>query len=58
MLVNGYGDEMLYERGAIDTSLPFAQTKEKSHINDRGRAADKDPEFSARIRDGVPGMAP
>ena len=56
MLVNGFGDELLYERRAIDTSLPFAELKRISHINERARAADRDPEFSERIRDGLPGM--
>ena len=58
MLVNGFGDELLYQRGAIDPSLPFAQLKQLSHINDRARAADNAPDFSARIRVGLPGMPP
>jgi hypothetical protein len=57
MLVNGCGDEMLYERGVIDTSLPFSQLKARSHINQRGQAADEDPDFSLRIREGLPGMS-
>lgn len=55
MLVNGYVDELLYERKAIDVSLPFAELKSRCLINPRAREADQDPEFSARIRDGVPG---
>lgn len=55
MLVNGYGDEMLYERGAFDQSLPFAELKKLSHINPRAKAADHDPDFSAKIRAGLPG---
>jgi hypothetical protein len=54
MIVNGYIDEMLYERGAIDTRLPFAELKKRSYINPRARAADKDPAFSRRIREGLP----
>ena len=42
--------------GSIDTSLPFAELKRLSRINDRARAADRDPDFSRRIRDGLPGM--
>ena len=32
------------------------ELKARSHINDRGKAADKDPAFSKRIREGLPGM--
>ena len=56
MLVNGYGDELLYERGSIDGSLPFAELKRRAHINERAHAANDAPDFSARIREGVPGM--
>jgi hypothetical protein len=57
LLVNGTIDEHAYDLGALDTSLPFAELKRLSHINDRARAADRDPAFSSRIRDGLPGMA-
>jgi hypothetical protein len=56
MLVNGYGDEMLYERGGIDTSLPFAELKKVAHVNVRASAAHDAPDFSDRIREGIPGM--
>jgi hypothetical protein len=54
ILVNGHADEMLYERGRIDTSLPFAELKRRSLVNPRAEAAERDPEFSRRIREGVP----
>ena len=47
---------MAYRNGRLDQSLPFAELKPRSHINDRGKAADKDPAFSKRIREGLPGM--
>jgi len=56
MIVNGYIDEMLYERGFIDTSLPFAELKKRSYINPKAQAADKAPDFSQLIRVGLPGM--
>ena len=56
MLVNGYGNELLYERGRIDTNLPVAELKRRSYINDKAKAAGRDPDFSARIREGLPGM--
>jgi len=56
ILVNGHGDELLYERGMIFTNLPLAELKERAHINTRARAADKDADFSRLIRQGVPGI--
>jgi hypothetical protein len=50
ILANGYSDEMLYERGGLDTSVPFAELKQRVHINERARAANDAPDFSARIR--------
>lgn len=58
MLVNGLGDELLYERGAIDRSLPFTELKRISHVNQRAKAADQDADFSGKIREGLPGMTP
>jgi len=55
MLVNGYGDELLYERGMIATNLPLAELKARCHVNARARAADREADFSRLIRQGVPG---
>ena len=49
---------MLYERGTIDTSLPFAELKKQSYINPRAQAADKAPDFSQLIRKGLPDRGP
>jgi hypothetical protein len=54
MLVNGHLDKLLYERGAIATNMPFAELKRRSHINSRAQAADKDADFSRRIREALP----
>jgi len=54
LFANGHLDELLYERGGVDTSLPFAELKERAHIDARAKAADQDPEFSERIREGLP----
>jgi hypothetical protein len=56
LLVNGTIAERAYELRAIDTSLPFAELTRLSHINDLARAADRDPAFSHRIREGLPGI--
>jgi hypothetical protein len=57
-ILNGYLDELAYDNGALDRSLPFAVVKAKSHINERAKAANADPRFSVRIRDGLPRMTP
>jgi hypothetical protein len=54
-IVNGLIDEMLYERKALDTSLPFPELKKRSLINDRAKNLDKSPDFSQLIRVGLPG---
>jgi hypothetical protein len=55
ILVNGKGDELLYERHLVATGgLPFAELKQRSYINERARAADQDPDFWRRIREGLP----
>jgi len=58
ILVNGHGDELLYERGLIPTNVPLAELKERAHINARAKAADKEADFSRLIRKGIPGMEP
>jgi hypothetical protein len=50
ILVNGKGDELLYERGVLDRSVPFAELKRRAYINARARAANDAPDFSERIR--------
>jgi len=53
--LDGKADEMLYEDHAIATAgLPFSELKQRSLINERARAADKDPNFSRVIREGLP----
>jgi len=54
--VNGYLDELAYEIGAIDQSLPFEELRERSYVNERARAAGADANFSAAIRAGLPRM--
>jgi hypothetical protein len=57
ILANGYIDELLYENGTLDRSLPRETLKKQSIVNARAQAADKDPEFSIRIRAGLPGFS-
>ena len=57
ILVNGKGDEMLFERNAIATGgLPFAELRKSALINPAAQAADKSPDFSRLIRNGRPGL--
>ena len=55
MIVNGRIDELGYERNNIDTSLPFEELRLRSEIGEVANAADSDPAFSLRIREGLPG---
>ncbi|MBX3026868.1 DUF4105 domain-containing protein [bacterium] len=55
-VLNGLIDRYLYATGRIDTSLPFAELRQRSHINRAARAADGAADFSDRIRAGLPAM--
>jgi hypothetical protein len=54
LLLSGYAPEYAYESGRLDTSLPFADLKRRSQINERAREAGDAPDFSQRIRQGLP----
>ena len=56
ILASGYADEMAYDLGVLDQSLPFAELRRRSRVNERAAAAGRDPAFSARIRKGLPGF--
>jgi hypothetical protein len=58
LLLSGYVPDYLYELGRIDNSRPFAELEKISHVNARAHAADKDPLFSQRIREGLPKPPP
>ncbi|HAB14928.1 MAG TPA: hypothetical protein DCE44_00610 [Verrucomicrobiales bacterium] len=53
--LNGLIDAYLYRLGILDTRLSFSELRRRSHINDTARAAGDVPDFSARIRRGLPG---
>jgi len=55
VLLSGHVPEYLYEAGVLDTRLPFPELMTRSLINARAKAADQDPDFSRRIREGLPG---
>ena len=57
VLLNGKGDQMEYNQGNLATDgLPFDELKVRAYINPAAKAADDDPDFSARIRANRPGF--
>jgi Domain of unknown function (DUF4105) len=56
MLLSGYFPELVYARGGLDQSLPFEALRRRSLINERARAAETAPDFSRRIRAGLPSI--
>jgi Domain of unknown function (DUF4105) len=56
MLVNGFMDQMLYEKNLLAGDLPFEELKARALINERALDAGDAPDFSARIRAGNPGF--
>jgi hypothetical protein len=54
VLLSGYVPDYLYELGRLDTARPFAELEKLSLVNARAHAADRDPAFSQRIREGLP----
>jgi hypothetical protein len=57
-LFPGYADEIAYDLGLIDTDLPFAEIRDRFRINDRALEHADAPDFSVRIREGLPGARP
>ena len=55
LIANGHLPQLWYERGSVDTSVPLDELVHRSNITAKARAADQDPDFSRRIRDGLPG---
>jgi hypothetical protein len=54
ILLSGYLPEYLYEHGRLDRTQPFAELQRRSLINPAAVAADREPDFSRRIRAGLP----
>ncbi|HEX3473014.1 MAG TPA: DUF4105 domain-containing protein [Silvibacterium sp.] len=53
-VLNGWVDRWLYSLGLLDTSMPFRELRERSLINAAAQAAGDSPDFSERIRAGLP----
>jgi hypothetical protein len=54
LLLSGYLPDYVYELGRLDRTLPFPELERISRVNERAQAADADPAFSRRLRDGLP----
>src|ERR1700675_2821600 len=54
VLVSGYTPAYIYESGRIDRSLPFEELQRRSLVNAAAQPADQAPDFSQRIRAGLP----
>jgi len=54
LLANGYVDRMLYERGTVDTSVPFDELRARSDVTERGKACGDREDFSRCLREGLP----
>jgi hypothetical protein len=54
VIFTGYLPNYAYDLGATNTSVSFEKLRELSKIHDKAAQADADPNFSARIREGVP----
>jgi hypothetical protein len=56
ILASGHVAEKAYELGTVDQTLPFAELKQRSLINERSKAVDRDLAYSRLIRQGLPGF--
>jgi hypothetical protein len=54
VILAGYLPNYAYAVGGVDTNIPFEKLRELSRIQDKAARADADPNFSARIRQGIP----
>jgi Domain of unknown function (DUF4105) len=58
ILLSGYAPQYAYELGGLDDSLPFGELRARSLVNGKAHAIGDAPDFSARIREGLPGVGP
>jgi len=54
IFANAYLPQLLHQQGTIDNSLPFAELKAMSYINERALRVRDGEDFSAKIREGLP----
>lgn len=54
VFLSGYMPRYAYELGTLDTRLSFKELRERSYINHKAHLIGNDPEFSRKIREGLP----
>lgn len=55
LLINGKLDEMFAEHGLFAVkNIPLKELKERGHVDGRAMSAHDDPDFSKKIREGMP----
>ncbi len=54
ILLSGYAPQYAYELGALDIRIPFEELKRRSYINPKAHTIGNDPDFSRKIREGLP----
>ena len=54
IILTGYLPAYLYDRGAVDTSIPLEELRQRADVTGRVDAGLSEEEFSSRIREGVP----
>ncbi len=58
IVLSGHVPEYMYEKGRLDTSMPFEELQRRGHINALAQQAGSAPDFSQQIRVGLPGVKP
>ncbi|VVD61292.1 hypothetical protein PMO31116_00117 [Pandoraea morbifera] len=58
LLLSGYFAEYAYDQGGLTPGFTYSQLAERGNVVARALAADDAPDFSTRIREGVPGDDP
>ena len=54
VLLSGYAPQYAYELGSLDTRIPFEELRKLSYVNPKAVTVGDDPEFSRKIRAGLP----
>jgi hypothetical protein len=54
VLLSGYIARYVYDLGGLDRSLSFDELKKRGYVNPRAHAIGDDPDFSRKIREGLP----
>jgi hypothetical protein len=54
IILTGHLPDYLYDHGAVDTSIPLEELRQRADVTSRVDAGLSELEFSSRIREGVP----